>query len=108
MFPQTEKQAASEGTCVVEDVVFTPGLAPRFEGLFSKLEKQRKELGVASFGASVTTMEEVFLRSVDIHFRQTGAHAWLTSHPTPPNGRPDSRLQAGPQVPHGTHPAEGP
>uniref|UniRef100_A0A8C7CBE9 ATP binding cassette subfamily A member 3 n=1 Tax=Neovison vison TaxID=452646 RepID=A0A8C7CBE9_NEOVI len=34
----------------------------RFESLFSKLEKQRKELGVASFGASVTTMEEVFLR----------------------------------------------
>lgn len=34
----------------------------RFEGLFTKLEKQQKELGIASFGASVTTMEEVFLR----------------------------------------------
>lgn len=108
MFPQTEKQAASEGTCVVEDMVFTPGLAPRFESLFSKLEKQRKELGVASFGASVTTMEEVFLRSVDIHFQQTGARAWLTSHPTPRLGRLDSQLQAGPHVLRGTHPAEGP
>ncbi|XP_076998257.1 phospholipid-transporting ATPase ABCA3 isoform X2 [Tamandua tetradactyla] len=34
----------------------------RFETLFAQLEKQQKELGVASFGASVTTMEEVFLR----------------------------------------------
>nr|XP_044986326.1 phospholipid-transporting ATPase ABCA3 isoform X2 [Jaculus jaculus] len=34
----------------------------RFESLFSKLEKKQKELGIASFGASVTTMEEVFLR----------------------------------------------
>ncbi|XP_062036152.1 phospholipid-transporting ATPase ABCA3 isoform X2 [Lepus europaeus] len=34
----------------------------RFEGLFTKLEKRQKELGIASFGASVTTMEEVFLR----------------------------------------------
>ncbi|XP_058536334.1 phospholipid-transporting ATPase ABCA3 [Ochotona princeps] len=34
----------------------------RFESLFGKLEKRQKELGIASFGASVTTMEEVFLR----------------------------------------------
>ncbi|XP_064334419.1 phospholipid-transporting ATPase ABCA3 isoform X3 [Camelus dromedarius] len=34
----------------------------RFESLFAKLEKKQKELGIASFGASVTTMEEVFLR----------------------------------------------
>ncbi|XP_058142595.1 phospholipid-transporting ATPase ABCA3 [Dasypus novemcinctus] len=34
----------------------------RFETLFAQLEKQQKELGIASFGASVTTMEEVFLR----------------------------------------------
>ncbi|XP_008049514.1 ATP-binding cassette sub-family A member 3 [Carlito syrichta] len=34
----------------------------RFEGLFATLEKKQKELGIASFGASVTTMEEVFLR----------------------------------------------
>ncbi|XP_076997705.1 phospholipid-transporting ATPase ABCA3-like [Tamandua tetradactyla] len=34
----------------------------RFETLFSDLEKRQKELGIASFGASITTMEEVFLR----------------------------------------------
>ncbi|XP_047390358.1 phospholipid-transporting ATPase ABCA3 isoform X1 [Sciurus carolinensis] len=34
----------------------------RFESLFAKLENKQKELGIASFGASVTTMEEVFLR----------------------------------------------
>ncbi|ELK30082.1 ATP-binding cassette sub-family A member 3 [Myotis davidii] len=34
----------------------------RFESLFAKLEQKQKELGIASFGASVTTMEEVFLR----------------------------------------------
>uniref|UniRef100_A0A667IMJ0 ABC transporter domain-containing protein n=1 Tax=Lynx canadensis TaxID=61383 RepID=A0A667IMJ0_LYNCA len=31
-----------------------------FEALFTDLEKRRYELGIASFGASVTTMEEVF------------------------------------------------
>ena len=40
----------------------------RFECLFAKLEKKQKELGIASFGASVTTMEEVFLRSVSVGF----------------------------------------
>lgn len=40
----------------------------RFESLFAKLEKKQKELGIASFGASVTTMEEVFLRSVGVGF----------------------------------------
>uniref|UniRef100_A0A8B9G513 ATP binding cassette subfamily A member 3 n=1 Tax=Amazona collaria TaxID=241587 RepID=A0A8B9G513_9PSIT len=34
----------------------------RFEGLFTELEQRREELGIASYGASVTTMEEVFLR----------------------------------------------
>uniref|UniRef100_A0A452RDE6 ATP binding cassette subfamily A member 3 n=1 Tax=Ursus americanus TaxID=9643 RepID=A0A452RDE6_URSAM len=56
----------------------------RFESLFTKLEKQQKELGIASFGASVTTMEEVFLRSVDTHFQQSGrgsrGNAWAP-HP---------------------------
>ncbi|XP_063961818.1 phospholipid-transporting ATPase ABCA3-like [Lytechinus pictus] len=33
-----------------------------FEGLFSQLETQKKELGIDSYGASVTTMEEVFLK----------------------------------------------
>lgn len=34
----------------------------KFEPLFSELELRRDELGIASYGASVTTMEEVFLR----------------------------------------------
>ncbi|XP_053328151.1 phospholipid-transporting ATPase ABCA3 [Spea bombifrons] len=34
----------------------------RFEPLFSELELRRRELGISSYGASVTTMEEVFLR----------------------------------------------
>uniref|UniRef100_A0A7M4E1N8 ATP binding cassette subfamily A member 3 n=1 Tax=Crocodylus porosus TaxID=8502 RepID=A0A7M4E1N8_CROPO len=34
----------------------------RFEMLFTELEQKREELGIASYGASVTTMEEVFLR----------------------------------------------
>uniref|UniRef100_A0A3Q2PCC7 ATP binding cassette subfamily A member 3 n=2 Tax=Percomorphaceae TaxID=1489872 RepID=A0A3Q2PCC7_FUNHE len=35
----------------------------RFELLFAELEMNKEELGIASYGASVTTMEEVFLRS---------------------------------------------
>ncbi|XP_007937859.1 ATP-binding cassette sub-family A member 17-like [Orycteropus afer afer] len=34
----------------------------RFESLFSKLELRQEELGISSFGASVATMEEVFVR----------------------------------------------
>jgi len=34
----------------------------KFEGLFLELETRRKDLGIASYGASVTTMEEVFLK----------------------------------------------
>ena len=34
----------------------------KFEELFLELETRRKELGIASYGASVTTMEEVFLK----------------------------------------------
>nr|AKC42130.1 ABCA3 [Petromyzon marinus] len=34
----------------------------RFEGLFTELERRRDELGINSYGVSVTTMEEVFLR----------------------------------------------
>lgn len=51
----------------------------RFESLFSKLEKQQKALGIASFGASVTTMEEVFLRSVRLrlHGSRTPQCGWF-------------------------------
>uniref|UniRef100_A0A8C8UED2 ATP-binding cassette, sub-family A member 16 n=1 Tax=Peromyscus maniculatus bairdii TaxID=230844 RepID=A0A8C8UED2_PERMB len=34
----------------------------RFEALFTELEIKRKTLGIANFGASITTMEEVFLK----------------------------------------------
>ncbi|XP_065775338.1 ATP-binding cassette sub-family A member 17-like [Muntiacus reevesi] len=34
----------------------------RFEALFTDLELRQEELGIASFGASVTTMEEIFIR----------------------------------------------
>ena len=34
----------------------------KFEQLFNELETRRKDLGIASYGASVTTMEEVFLK----------------------------------------------
>ncbi|XP_072453663.1 phospholipid-transporting ATPase ABCA3-like isoform X2 [Notamacropus eugenii] len=36
--------------------------AYRFESLFTELEERQTELGIASYGASVTTMEEVFLK----------------------------------------------
>ena len=34
----------------------------KFEELFDTLETNRQKLGIDSFGASVTTMEEVFIR----------------------------------------------
>lgn len=37
--------------------------SPKFEALFATLEKDQDALCIESFGASVTTMEEVFLRS---------------------------------------------
>ncbi|XP_065652513.1 phospholipid-transporting ATPase ABCA3 isoform X3 [Hydra vulgaris] len=33
-----------------------------FESLFSEIESQREELGISSYGASITTLEEVFLK----------------------------------------------
>jgi ATP-binding cassette subfamily A (ABC1) protein 3 len=33
-----------------------------FESLFNVLESRQKELGIESYGASVTTMEEVFIK----------------------------------------------
>lgn len=38
----------------------------QFESLFCELEEQQVELGISNFGASVTTMEEVFLKVNDI------------------------------------------
>ncbi|KAM5130482.1 phospholipid-transporting ATPase ABCA3-like [Callospermophilus lateralis] len=48
----------------------------RFEALFTALEERQTELGIASFGISVTTMEEVFLNSqLDRSAVRTERHA---------------------------------
>uniref|UniRef100_A0A8D1IC50 ABC transporter domain-containing protein n=1 Tax=Sus scrofa TaxID=9823 RepID=A0A8D1IC50_PIG len=54
----------------------------RFETLFTDLEKRRKELGIASFGASITTMEEVFLRVSNMEDSPTDIQA---AQPHPPS-----------------------
>ena len=36
--------------------------SPRFKDLFTEMEDRQEELGIASFGISITTMEEVFIR----------------------------------------------
>ncbi|XP_072225725.1 phospholipid-transporting ATPase ABCA3 [Leuresthes tenuis] len=77
----------------------------RFELLFAELEMNREELGIASFGASVTTMEEVFLRvgklvdsSLDIQAIQLPAlqyqherrsHDWTTDDASSISGLTD-------------------
>lgn len=33
-----------------------------FPDMFEELESRKEELGIASYGASITTMEEVFIR----------------------------------------------
>uniref|UniRef100_A0A8C6FWC1 ABC transporter domain-containing protein n=1 Tax=Moschus moschiferus TaxID=68415 RepID=A0A8C6FWC1_MOSMO len=38
--------------------------ANRFEDLFTEMEDRQEELGIASFGISITTMEEVFIKPV--------------------------------------------
>ena len=40
--------------------------SPLFQRLFSAMEGQQEELGISSYGVTVTTMEEVFLRFVNI------------------------------------------
>ncbi|KAM6914527.1 phospholipid-transporting ATPase ABCA3 [Lycodopsis pacificus] len=77
----------------------------RFELLFAELEMNREELGIASYGASVTTMEEVFLRvgklvdsSLDIQAIQLPAlqyqherrsHDWTTDDASSMSGMTD-------------------
>ena len=36
--------------------------SPRFPAMFTELENRKEDLGISSFGVSVTTMEEVFIR----------------------------------------------
>lgn len=77
----------------------------RFELLFAELEMNREELGIASYGASVTTMEEVFLRvgklvdsSLDVQAIQLPAlqyqherrsHDWTTDDASSISGMTD-------------------
>ena len=42
--------------------VLAPSPSPRFKDLFTEMEDRQEELGIASFGISITTMEEVFIR----------------------------------------------
>uniref|UniRef100_A0A8D2HBJ5 ABC transporter domain-containing protein n=1 Tax=Urocitellus parryii TaxID=9999 RepID=A0A8D2HBJ5_UROPR len=37
----------------------------RFEALFDELEKNQKEMGIANFGVSITTMKEVFFKPIN-------------------------------------------
>lgn len=37
-----------------------------FEAMLSKLEENKNKLGLLSYGVSLTTMEEVFMKYVDI------------------------------------------
>lgn len=46
---------------------FCSSSTPSFQVLFTALEQEQENLGIASFGASVTTMEEVFLKWVTIY-----------------------------------------
>ena len=39
----------------------------QFQKLFSHIEEQSEDLGISSYGASVTTMEEVFLRYLNFN-----------------------------------------
>ncbi|GAB1292624.1 ATP-binding cassette transporter sub-family A member 15 [Apodemus speciosus] len=52
----------------------------RFEALLTALEKNQKKLGISSFGVSITTMEEVFLRVSNLDDSKPDAKA--TPSPT--------------------------
>ncbi|XP_035578111.1 LOW QUALITY PROTEIN: ATP-binding cassette sub-family A member 3-like [Zalophus californianus] len=52
-----------------------------FEALFTALEKRRYELRIASFSASITTMEEVFFRVSNLEDSQTDIQAIQTPPP---------------------------
>ncbi|KAM8824363.1 phospholipid-transporting ATPase ABCA3 isoform 1-T4 [Synchiropus picturatus] len=78
----------------------------KFELLFAELEMNREELGIASYGASVTTMEEVFLRvgklvdsSLDIqaiqlpplqYQHERRSHDWTTDDASSISGMTDA------------------
>ncbi|XP_032098791.1 ATP-binding cassette sub-family A member 3-like [Sapajus apella] len=53
--------------------------AHSFEALFTALEQEQENLGIASFGASVTTMEEVFFKVSYMEESQTDIKAMQSS-----------------------------
>nr|XP_031543384.1 ATP-binding cassette sub-family A member 3-like [Vicugna pacos] len=57
----------------------------RFGVLFTDLEKRQKELGIASFDASITSMEEVFLRVSNMEDSETDIQATQPHPPSPMN-----------------------
>ncbi|BHF68476.1 ATP-binding cassette sub- A member 3 [Sparganum proliferum] len=58
---------------------------PSFPNLLGLLEKRTLSLGIASFGLSVTTMEDVFLRVCDIGPSSATLTSKNDSHLLPPN-----------------------
>uniref|UniRef100_A0A8D2H7T9 ABC transporter domain-containing protein n=1 Tax=Urocitellus parryii TaxID=9999 RepID=A0A8D2H7T9_UROPR len=46
----------------------------RFEALFDELEKNQKEMGIANFGVSITTMKEVFFKVNKLATSQMSIH----------------------------------
>ncbi|KAB1263376.1 ATP-binding cassette sub-family A member 3 [Camelus dromedarius] len=57
----------------------------RFGVLFTDLENRQKELGIASFDASITSMEEVFLRVSNMEDSETDIQATQPHPPSPMN-----------------------
>lgn len=61
------------GACLENDVglelsyILPKEESSQFESLFSHLEKHKQELGIDSYGASVTTLEEVFLKVKEVN-----------------------------------------
>uniref|UniRef100_A0A8C3VQ59 ABC transporter domain-containing protein n=1 Tax=Catagonus wagneri TaxID=51154 RepID=A0A8C3VQ59_9CETA len=66
----------------------------RFEALFNELEEKQKELGIASFGASITTMEEVFLKVNKLADSQMGVWPRQSSFSKGRKSRQDMKQNA--------------
>ena len=65
---------------------------PNFEGLFQSLEEQASTLGIASFGISLTTLEDVFLRIAEklgLHKDEENEEKHAANHNPNPDNTPD-------------------
>ena len=56
----TAKQVTNVGAEL--SFILPSSSTPSFPELFNRLEREAKALGIVSFGVSVTTMEEVFMK----------------------------------------------